>query len=178
MKLDVSTVLPISPLRLHQEYRDYWGEPQARLAERIDAILKSGRCYRPRWYHAPDTEAELIGVDGNGYLEYILYIPAGSWIIAWAHAQSVATSSFVAQITDVGLDYTWFNVPAEDAFFTNPGATAAGPLRLLTTPYPVAPPGHFRIQFWNQSANNNPLVQLSFLVLEPDPDFSGDKDSI
>ena len=172
MKCNVSTVLPISPYRLHQEYRDFWTEAQARLVERVDPILKAD-CFRPRWYHAPDTVSELAGVPGNGYLEFTLYIPAGSWLLGYAHAESVALRPFLVQITDVGLDYQFFNQPVEDAYFTNPGVTGGGPARLLTRPYPVTPPGQLRFQFWNQAAALNKFVQLALLVAEPLPTLQG-----
>lgn len=170
MKCPISTVLPISPFRLHQEYRDFWAEPQPRVVDRLDPILNAD-CFRPRWYHAPDTITELGGVGANSYLEYVLYIPAGSWILGFAHAQASTSLPFLTQILDVGLDYEWFDKPVPDALFTNPGITAGGPARLLTRPYPVTPPGQLRFQFWNQAAAPNSLVQLALLVAEPAPQF-------
>ena len=73
----------------------------------------------------------------------------------------------------MGLDYSFFNQPVEDAYFTNPGMTGGGPSRLLTRPYPVTPPGQIRFQFWNQAAVANAFIQLALLVAEPFPELQG-----
>jgi hypothetical protein len=45
-------------------------------------------------------------------------------------------------------------------------------------PYPVAPPGQFKVEFWNIYAPTgtptaNTLISLDFVVAEPDPASSG-----
>lgn len=192
---------PFNPLRLASNYRDHFGDAHALFTELTDPIIKSG-CYVPRIFHAPDTEDENAGVAPNGYLEYALAVPAGSFILGFLHAftsgasadqnDPPVTSGFRAQITDLKQDYAWFGKPVPEAYFLNdsPTANPSGNLnqdslvvpnpsvRLLPAPYPVTPPGIFRVEFWNilqvagVAATNN-LVRLSFLVAVPDPDMKG-----
>jgi hypothetical protein len=190
---------PFNPLRLASNYRDHFGDPNALLTEMTDAIIKSG-CYVPRIFHAPDTADENIGLTPNGYLEYALALPPGSFILAYLHSfcsgasanttDPPVTSGFRCQITDVVPDYKFFEKPVPEAYFLNdiPSANPQSPLsatflsvqnptpRLLMAPYPVVPPGIFRVEFWNilqvagvAAANN--LVRLSFLVAIPNPDL-------
>ena len=100
------------------------------------------------------------------------------------------TSGFRIQITDIRPNYQFFGKPVPEAFFLNdvPSSNPQGVFaptslsvlnqtpRLLTAPYPVTPPGLFKVEFWNilQSGNVgsvNPLVSLAFLVAVPDPDM-------
>lgn len=184
---------PISPLRLASNYRDYYGDAHAKLAELIDPILGAG-CYVPRIIHAPDSPAELAGVPGGGFLDYGLVIPTGSWILGFQHCYTSApsanttdppvTSSFRFQITDVERQYKFFRNPVPEAYLLNdiPTSNAVSvltglltvlnpSLRLLPAPYPVAPPGLFKLEFWNMLATVNTGVRLSLLVAEPDPDL-------
>jgi|ERR1043166_1200417 hypothetical protein len=168
MKLNIPTVLPISPYLLHAEARDFWGEGYPQLVRLLDPILQRG-CYTPRFLHAPATPTELVGVAGSDYLEYVMSVVPGSWILGYGHRVAYADSSFLCQITDVGLDAKFFSQPVPDQYFNSPGRTRATPARLLPSPWPVTPPGQYRIEFWNQQVTANNLIQLTFLVAEPDP---------
>lgn len=192
---------PFNPIRLASNYRDMYGDPHALLTELTDAVIATG-CYVPRIYHAPDTSTENIGVPANGYLEYALAIPPGSFILGYLHSfcsgpsanttDPPVTSGFRAQITDMKPEYKWFGKPVPEAYFLNdiPTANPSGNLvqtslvvpnpsvRLLPAPYPVTPPGIFKIEFWNilQSGGVgvvNNLVRLSFMVAVSDPDMKG-----
>jgi len=156
-----------------------------------DEICNAG-CYIPRVFHAPDTVTENAGVPANGFLEYALQIPAGSFILAFLHSfTSLASanetdppvgSGFRFQMTDVRADYRFFSKPVPEAFFLNdiPSANPSGQLsltslvvlnetpRLLMSPYPVTPPGVFKCEFWNLLASTNALIRMSLLVAVPD----------
>jgi hypothetical protein len=190
---------PFNPLRLASNYRDYFGDANALLTELTDQIIASG-CYVPKIFHAPETFLENEGVTPNGYLAYTLVIPPGSFILAYMHAFTSAASvnatdppvqpGFRMQITDVLPNHKFFGKPLPETFFLNdiPSANPQSPNiptflsvqnntpRLLTAPYPVVPPGVFKVEFWNILTNSsgvgiqNNLVRMSFLVAIPDPD--------
>ena len=182
-----------NPLRLASNYREGFGDPHARLAELTDPILQSG-CFEPRVFHAPDESAENAGATvAAPYIEFVMDIPGGSFILAYLHhstglanANSAGNppvqSTFRMQITDVERNYKFFQKPMPEAFFLNdaPSNNTDGPYagggllyelnpspRLLTAPYPVAPLGKYKVEFWNVTAGNNALMQMSFLVAVP-----------
>jgi len=184
---------PINPLRLASNYRDYYGNQHERLTELTDPIDDAG-CYIPRIIHAPDTQTEITGVKANGYLEYALALPTGSFILGFLHTftsgpsanatDPPVTSGFQLQITDVDRDYKLFEKPIPEAWLlndapsSNPQAVFAAGLyvlnpsvRLLPAPYPITPPGMLKIEFWNMLATTNNLIRLSMLVAIPDPDL-------
>lgn len=123
-------LLTLSPL-----YRDYWGEVMAAYTRRLDGFARLG-CYVPRFYHAPDSESQFVGVPANGYKPYLLALPLGSYIIGFLHSTSSApgssgpattpvanvppnASGFTCQITDLSIDHKWFSHPVEEAWFIN-----------------------------------------------------------
>lgn len=198
MKTFCCTSVPsINPLRLAADFRDCWGDAHARLVELTDPIILSG-CFEPRIYHAPDLATENFGISpAQDYIQYMLDIPAGSFILGFLHHATGLTNSNVAtcpptmstfrmQITDVARNYQLFQKPIPEAWFLNdsPSMNPSGPYaasstgnlyelnpspRLLCAPYPVAPPGKIKVEFWNslQSAGQNTLVQMTFLVAVP-----------
>ena len=204
-RLSVPTIVPIKPLRLREDYRDYYGDAHACLAEMFDRLQEAG-CYEPRIFHAPDTQTENAGVPVNGYLEYMLALPPGSFIIGLLHGCALtqpnldsapAVTGFTLQITDVERDYKFFGKPVPETYLL-PDRPVPLPIfdfnpvgppvqlnvpRLLTAPYPVAPPGVFRVEFWNQApagaftpdeptdAVPNVFCRLSLAVAVPNPDL-------
>lgn len=193
MKTCFPTQVPISPLRLHSAYRDYWGDADAKLTENIDPFLDAA-CYVPRIYHAPDTQTENAGVPGNAYLEYALAVPFGSFLLGFLHSFTGRASldadnppvrqSFRFNVTDMGRQYKIFEKPVpetwmlNDAPSSNPNAHFGAGLyvlnpavRLLAVPYPVTPPGIFKVEFWNSLATTNKLIRLSLVVAVPDEDL-------
>ncbi len=196
LKTCFPTQAPFSPLRLASDYRDFWGDADARLAEMVDPLL-SAACYVPRVFHAPSTEDENAGLAARGYLEYALALPAGSFIVGFQHsytglanpndaANPPVLSSFRFQITDVRMQYRFFEKPLPEAWLLNdvPTSNAAGLVagglyvpnpspRLLTALYPVTPPGMFRVEFWNLLNSTNAGVRLSLFVAVPDEDLLG-----
>jgi hypothetical protein len=187
---------PINPLRLASNYRDYWGNADARLTELTDPLLDAA-CYVPRIYHAPGTEEELAGVGPRDYMEYALALPPGSFIVGYMHTYtSLANaadadnppvrSSFRFQLTDVHKQYRFFEKPVPEAWLLNdaPSSNAQSPVgaglyvlnpspRLLTALYPVTPPGMFKVEFWNTLDTLNTGVRLSLLLAVPDEDLQG-----
>jgi hypothetical protein len=193
MKTCFPTQVPIAPLRLHSAYRDYWGDADAKLTELIDPFLDAA-CYVPRIIHAPDTQTENIGVAGNAYEEYALAVPEGAFLLGFLHsftgrasldaANPPVRQSFRFNITDMGRQYKLFEKPVpetwllNDAPSSNPNAHFGAGLyvlnpapRLLAVPYPVTPPGIFKIEFWNSLATVNKLIRLSLIVAVPDEDL-------
>jgi len=201
-RLCVPTTVPIKPLRLRETYRDYYGDAHAALAEMFDRIQDAG-CYEPRIFHAPDTQSENAGLQVDGYLEYVMALPPGSFIVGFLHActslvqpnldQAPVVSGFTFQLTDVDRDYRLFAKPVPEVYLLQdrPSVLAAfaddpsGPPvllpapRLLPAPYPVTPPGVFRVEFWNQApagafgegSTVNKFIRLSLLVAVPNPDL-------
>lgn len=185
---------PFSPLRLASNYRDFWGDADARLAELVDPLLDAA-CYVPRVFHAPDTEAENAGVAGRDFREYMLPLPPGSFIVGYLHTYTglanlsdpdnpPVRSSFRVQITDVHRQYRFFEKPVPEAFFLNdvPSSNSQSALgaglyvlnpspRLLPALYPVTPPGVFKVEFWNVLTTLNKGVRLSLLLAVPDEDL-------
>ena len=187
---NTENLLSLSPL-----YHDYWGEQMAAFTRRLDRFAHLG-CYVPRFYHAPDSESQFVGVQPNGYKTYLLSLPIGSFILGFLHTtQSFPNatmspsvppnaSGFTVQITDLSIDHKWFSHPCPEAWFVNDLAvprTAFPPYanstfaftfpsfpRLLATPYPVVEPGQFQVEFYNSIDTVNNDVQLTFLVLVPD----------
>jgi hypothetical protein len=183
---------PIAPLRLHSAYRDYFGDPDSKLTALIDPLLDAA-CYVPRIFHSPDTEDSDAGVPGLEYLEYALALPEGSFILGYQHtftsrASLNATdppvrSGFRFQVTDVKRQYRFFEKPVPETWLLNdaPSSNPQSPLgaglyvlnpapRLLTAPYPVTPPGIFKVEFWNTLSSLNKLVRLTMIVAVPDED--------
>lgn len=193
MKTCFPTQVPISPLRLHSAYRDYFGDADAKLTELLDPILDAA-CYKPRIFHAPDTSTEDVGVAGRQFLEYALALPPGGFIVGFLHtftsqASLNATdppvrSGFRFNLTDVDRQYRFFEKPVPETWLLNdaPTSNPQSPLgaglyvvnpapRLLTAPYAITPPGIFKVEFWNTLPTLNNLVRLSLLVAVPDEDL-------
>ena len=185
---------PLNPLRLVSNYRDYWGDFDAILAELTDPLCDAA-CYVPRIFHAPDTEGENAGVAAQDFREYVLVLPAGSFIVGYLHTYTglqnagdvnnpPVRSSFRFQFTDVQKQYRFFEKPMPEAWLLNDAPTRnlqaaqTGALyvpnpspRLLTALYPVTPPGVFKVEFWNTLDSTNTGIRLSLLVAVPDEDL-------
>src|SRR5208337_1775361 len=109
-------VPPVNPLRLASNYREGFGDAHARLAELTEPILLSG-CFEPRIFHAPDLPSETAGMTvAAPYMEFVLDIPGGSFILAYLHHSTglanpnnagdpPVQSTFRLQITDVERNY-------------------------------------------------------------------------
>jgi len=125
---NTENLLTLSPL-----YRDYWGEQMAAFTRRLDRFAHLG-CYVPRFYHAPDSASQFVGVQPNDYKTYLLSLPVGSFIIGFLHTTSSAPfangspspthpppnpSGFTCQITDLSIDHKWFSHPCPEAWFIN-----------------------------------------------------------
>jgi hypothetical protein len=133
------------------------------------------------------------GVAAGGTVVFELGLPAGSLILGFLRTNTpvpnpnTATAPPVAsgwriQITDVARNFKFFEQPVPEAYFLNdaPSSDPNGPfagnnlyvllpsIRLLSAPYPVAPPGQFKVEFYNLLASVNKLVSLDVFVVEPD----------
>lgn len=185
------TVL-LNPLKMAPAYRDFWGDQNSRYVELTDEICDA-ECFIPRVYHAPDNVQELAGIPGNGYLEYILSIPPGSFVLGFLHSTTGAAgpgatpgsppagSGFSCQITDAKRKYKFFQKPVPETYFLSDATTpndfgvfarqlpyVQTPIpRLLPAPYPISAPGELMIEFWNTLTTTNTLIQLSLLVAVP-----------
>ena len=148
-------LLTLSPL-----YRDYWGEQMAVFTRRLDRFAHLG-CYVPRFYHAPDSASQFVGVQPNDYRTYLLSLPIGSFIIGFLHTTSSAAtgrspdsgiaasvppnpSGFSVQITDLSIDHKWFSHPCPEAWFINdnlldPGVFPPYPENTLSYTFPSFP---------------------------------------
>jgi hypothetical protein len=188
----VPTTPAIAPLRLASDYRDYYGRQHEMLVEKIDPVIAAG-CYMPRIYHAPSSAEEVAGVPGNGYLEYVLELPAGGFILGFLHTtlsglvdESIPVSGFRFQISDVTRNYRFFGKPVPEAWllndqlgtddtqFNNEWVLNPAP-RLLAAPYPIAPPGQFKVEFWETTGSLNTYVQISLVVAVPPGGTNGGK---
>jgi hypothetical protein len=188
--MSVSTTPAIAPLRLAPDYRDFFGRAHEHLCEMIDPIVNAD-CYRFRVFHAPDSTSENVGVPSLGFSEYALELPVGSFLLGFLHTSCFnvtgatsppVTSGFRVQITDVARNYKFFQKPVPDAFFlndivsTDPDGAFAGEnlyvlnpsTRLLMAPYPIVPPGQFKVEFWNILLDLNQFISLDFVIAEPD----------
>jgi hypothetical protein len=183
-------------LRLAPTYREYWGEQQAAFTRRLDVFSDAG-CYVPRFFHAPDSQSQSVGVPPNGYVTYLLALPVGSFLLGFLHTTSSAPDSgsdsgavpptesgFSYQVTDLSIDHKLFSRPMPEAWFLNDLQTPAVIFppypfsslaftfpsfpRLLPVPYPVVGTGQFQVEFWNSLDSLNTDVQMTFLVLVPD----------
>lgn len=182
----VPTTPAIAPLRLASDYRDYYGRQHEKFVERIDPIIQAG-CFTPRIFHAPASADEVAGVPANGYLEYVLELPAGGFILGFLHTtlsgstggeEPTPISGFRLQISDVVRNYRMFGKPVPEAWLLNDqlgtdntefnSEWVLNPApRLLAAPYPIAPPGQFKVEFWETTGSLNKLVQVSMIVAVP-----------
>lgn len=190
--LCVPTTPAIAPLRLASDYRDYFGRAHEHLTALLDPIVNAD-CFRYRLFHAPDSQTENNGVPVAGYVEYALVLPPGSVLLGFLRSNTPAPnpnnaaappvlSGYRCQITDVVRNYRFFGKPIPEAYFLNdsPSSDVQGPfngqnlydlnpaVRLFMNPYPVAPPGQFKVEFWNILGAVNYLVSLDFVVAVPD----------
>jgi hypothetical protein len=191
--VDIPTFPAIAPLRLSPDFRDYFGRQHEKFTEMLDPIIATG-CYQPRIHHAPSSSEEAVGLPPGGYLEYALELPAGGFIIGFRHHSlgvydgetGIATAGFSFQITDIARNYSLFGKPVPESWLLNdalsmdPNSLIQGATyelnpsdRLLPAPYPIAPPGQFRVEFWDTRLNpstNNTKFQLTLVVATPPED--------
>jgi len=147
----------LNPLTLQSSYRDWWGQYAPNQLALMDGINKSG-CYVPRFYVAPSGgNLSQNSVAPGSYVNFVLEIPAGSFIYGFFHG---SVQNYSLQITDLGLTYKWFNTPIPDSVLvSDPGSCY-----LLPAPYPVMAPGTFFFEFWSTQTPGNPNTLLSLTV--------------
>jgi hypothetical protein len=178
----VTTKPAIAPLRLTSDFRDYPGRQHEKFCELVDPIIELA-CFQPRIFHAPATNEEAVGAPANGFLEYVLELPAGGFLLGFLHTTLSGLDGidpgFRLQITDVARNYRLFGKPASEKWFLNDILSTDGGAglaldwvlnpapRLLPAPYPIAPPGQFKLEFWNTLASTNKGLQMSFIVACP-----------
>ena len=149
----------LNPLTLETEYRDWWPQYAPNQIALMEGINRSG-CYVPRFFVAP-SGGNLVqnSVAAGQYVNFVLEIPAGSFIYGFFHG---ANQGYSLQITDLGLTYKWFNTPIPDAVLvSDPGSCY-----LLPAPDPVMAPGTFLFEFWNTSVGEA-LLSLTLGVAVP-----------
>ena len=147
----------LNPLTLQASYRDWWPQFAPNTLALMEGINRSG-CYVPRFYVAP-SGGNLVqnAVAPGAYVNWVLEIPAGSFIYGFFHG---SVGNFSLQITDMGLGYKWFNTPTPDSvFLSDPGACY-----LLPAPYPVMAPGTFFFEFWSTQTPGSFDTLLSMTV--------------
>ena len=141
--------MSLNPLLLEQDYRDFWGDFDAAAIRNLQKLDWSRCCYEPRYYVVPDYGAQRLAADAG--LEYILNIPAGSFIYGFRHKGG--GPNFLVQISDLALNRKLFSHPLPDKIFAN-GAGGRAPNQPYFLPelYPVVSPGQFSVELWNTSA--------------------------
>jgi hypothetical protein len=149
----------MTPYELDYRWRDFWGEYLPVANEEIRAILES-ECYRPKWYHCPQTSVDTL--TAAGYSQTTLTITPGSWIIAMQHDAQVIDTPFLVQITDLSLKHKWFSDPIPNTYLQK----NEGVGNMLHKPYPVTAPGLFQIEFWTSVAQR---CSMTFGVAEAIP---------
>lgn len=147
----------LNPLTLQPSYRDWWPQFAPNTLALMEGINRSG-CYVPRFFVAP-SGGNLVqnSVAPGSYVNWVLEIPAGSFIYGFFHG---VVQQFSMQITDLGLGYKWFNTPAPDSLFVND----PGSCYLLPAPYPVMAPGTFLFEFWSTQTPGSANTLLSMTV--------------
>ena len=145
---------------LHAAYRDWWDEFNPMSIALMDGINKS-KCFVPRFFTAPaGGNLSQNTVAANAYVNYVMEIPAGSFI--WG-IYNAASHNFSVQITDMALSRMFFNTPVPDSFLiADPGAPY-----LFPAPYPVMSPGTFLFEFYSSSSAGGNLMYLTLGVAVP-----------
>jgi len=152
----------LNPLLLDQDYRDFWGAFDTAAIRNLQKLDLSPCCYEPRLYVAPDFGQQTLPIDD--VREYILNIPAGSFIVGFRHRGG--GPDYLFQITDMGLNRQMFSQPMPDKFFANGASGRAGNQPyFLPEIYPVIAPGQFSCEFWNTSGAAS-RISLTFVVAE------------
>ena len=147
----------LNPLTLQASYRDWWPQFAPNTLALMEGINRSG-CYVPRFYVAP-SGGNLVqnAVAPGSYINWVLEIPAGSFIYGFFHG---SVQNFSLQVTDLGLGYKWFNTPTPDSVFVSD----PGECYLLPAPYPVMAPGTFFFEFWSTQTPGSSDTLLSLTV--------------
>ena len=155
----------LNPLLLEDDYRDVWGAFDTAAIRNLRKLDLSQCCYEPRYYVAPDFSRQRLAADAT--LEYLLSVPAGSFIYGLRHTGGGA--SFLVQITDVGLNRKMFSHPVPDDFFAQGagflGGRGSWQPWFLPEIYPVIAPGQFLVEFYNTSGATS-RIALTFCVAE------------
>ncbi len=170
--------IPLSPLSLNQLTRDLWGQFDAS-AIALLAPLATEDCYSIKFYKAPADDDEVMAA--NSYVSYGMKITPGSIIygiyLPCVPVPGAITTSapppFNVQITDVSLEYKWFDDPVASVFLANykPVIQSIVELQtgsfpwLLDAPYPVVGNGLFNVELWETSGEEQ-RIELVFGVLE------------
>jgi hypothetical protein len=150
----------LNPLSLNAAYRDWWPQFPPNQLELLGGINAS-RCYVPRFYVAP-SGGNLVqnAVAAGQYVNFVLEIPAGSFIYGFFHG---AAQGYSLQITDLGLTYKFFNTPIPDSVLVSD----PGECYLLPCPHPVMAPGTFFFEFWSTLTTGTSLLSLTLGVAVP-----------
>jgi hypothetical protein len=170
----------ISSLSQLSEQVDYWGDPYARLAERLLALAYRPDCYRPKIYSAPEISNQTI--PPLGYVRAPIVITPGAFLLGLL----VADVGFVFQLTDVALGHSFFSQPTPASFVAKqqlpqnilPFSVGNSALPwLFEAPYPVVGSGLFMAEFWNAVGElhdpfgpppQNPVqAYINLMVAEP-----------
>lgn len=144
----------INSLQQWPFWRDTWGNYDAAVIARIGS-LDHNKCYRPKYYNAPDASNQLI--EPGGYRRYTVTITPGSLIYGW-FVNGIAPV-FTFQLTDIATGHQFWDLPISSVFLGNPnslqdsqGVTQTYP-NLLCHPYPVVGDGRFKVEIWADKTN-------------------------
>jgi hypothetical protein len=144
----------VNPLSVQPFYRETWGYYDPIAIAQLSPLAYD-TCYEPKYYKAPDDDAEILAATGSkAYLQFGLVITPGSIIWGIFHkpaADGFDTPGFSFKMTDMSLQHEIWDTPQPDGFFCNnePGEFPW----LFPSPYPVVGSGLFKCEFWNNSGS-------------------------
>lgn len=157
---------PFNPYYMQFDFRDWYGNPDGPCIRSAEFLQISGCCYVPRLYRAPDVSKETI--PPNGYVSAVVALPPASWILGWK--VDISLEPFMLQITDLGLNRTFFSAPVSSYAF---GLTQRTPEQddqfmptWLTAPYPVVKPATFEIEIWRIEGVADAIINVCLFVAE------------
>jgi len=156
--------MSIIAMQLDYQYRDFPCEIMPHIAEQLKAIEAAG-CYLPRWHHAP-ANADQVITAAKPYLRFTMEVQPGSYLLGIKH--NIARG-FLCNITDIGLNHSFFSDPVPDSYFLSGGSPTVNPGQLtywFKSPYPVVSPGRFIVEFWNTSTSESVTAELVIAVAE------------
>lgn len=157
---------PFNNFYMQYDFRDWFGLPDGPCIRSMEFLQLSGCCYVPRFYRCPDVSEETISP--NGYVSSVVTIPAGSFILGLK--VNIAIEPYMIQITDLGLNRTFFSEPMSSLAWSRAGVTPETDDQwmptFLTAPYPVVKPGNFEVEIWRIEGSASAIINVCLFCAE------------